>query len=142
MRTFVAVAVLTVGMSVSSDPVAADSENYRQIARKGGTGLYLAAGPGPRRHTTVVDNSQVGARKRKAVRRRCPGPDYDARCIRVISDPAIVPPGVNPTAGPVGQFSRNKKRFDRASDYEYYPACSRVDTDNCVQTYERSRDPR
>lgn len=71
-------------------------------------------------------------------------PEEDARGIRVISDPAIAPPGTN-TAMPIppgAQVVVNPNQaaaFSTRASTENYPACSATVTDNCVQSYERGR---
>lgn len=57
-------------------------------------------------------------------------PELDARGIRVVSDPAFVPPGYNGVGGAVGGPLED-------GDSDSYPACTAAVTDNCVQLYER-----
>jgi hypothetical protein len=68
-------------------------------------------------------------------------PERDARGIRVISDPAVVPPGFNlppgTTAPAVGGPILDPSGAPMAT--EPYPPCSRTVTDKCLQTYERGR---
>lgn len=66
-------------------------------------------------------------------------PEHDARNIKVISDPAVVPAGFNGTSsagtgGPLVDPATNESVAD-----DNYPACSAAVTDNCLQTYERRR---
>jgi hypothetical protein len=68
-------------------------------------------------------------------------PERDARGIRVISAPAVVPAGYNGTAstgtamgGPL--LDANGQPMGASDNL---PACSRTVTDHCVQTYERRR---
>jgi len=71
-------------------------------------------------------------------------PERDARGIRVISGPAIVPPGVNQplVAHPGVALVPNPNQaaaFATQPATIAYPACSRTVTDHCVQAYERGR---
>lgn len=72
-------------------------------------------------------------------------PERDARGIAVISDPAMVPAGVNNQAAfvpPGAQVVPNPNQaaaFQTQASTDSYPACSKTVTDNCVQTYERPR---
>jgi hypothetical protein len=76
-------------------------------------------------------------------------PKHDARGIAVISDPAIVPPGYNGTpstmtgvGGPLVETTDAGATASSATTPDAtYPACSRTVTDNCLQTYERGRQP-
>ena len=61
-------------------------------------------------------------------------PELDARGIPVISDPAVVPAGFNGTTG----AGVGGPLVEPAADSSTR-ACTRTVTDNCVQTYERSR---
>jgi hypothetical protein len=142
MRTFVAVAVLTLGGSASSELFAAQPEAVPEMtAPAEDARLYLTAGPGPRR-PVLANNIRIVRVVPKRKKRSCKGPDYDSRCIRVISDPAIVPPGVNVMVDSAGRKDRRNNRNAGDTDSrEHYPACSKIDTDNCVQTYERLRGP-
>ena len=146
MRAFVVAAVfLTFGSSAYSDLGAAPPKSVPDMtAPASDPRLYLASGRGPR-GTTVVNNSVYNSRAghRQVKRKRyCKGPEYDSRCIRVISDPATVPPGVNVMPDVASQRHRTKGRRVHDPDADHYPACSTVDTDNCVQTYERAGGPR
>ncbi|HEX8572290.1 MAG TPA: hypothetical protein VF759_06025 [Allosphingosinicella sp.] len=68
-------------------------------------------------------------------------PERDARGIAVISDPAVVPAGFNGAAGAgVGGPMVDPATGSTVTGAESaHPACSKTVTDNCVQTYERSR---
>ncbi len=68
-------------------------------------------------------------------------PERDARGIPVISDPAVVPAGFNGTTGTgVGGPMVDPATGTTATGAEAsHPPCTRTVTDNCVQTYERSR---
>jgi len=76
-------------------------------------------------------------------------PERDARGIAVISDPATVPPGFNGTpstmtgvGGPLVEPSDTGATATAATTPDAtYPACTRTVTDNCLQTYERHRQP-
>jgi hypothetical protein len=84
--------------------------------------------------TTVATN--VTAPMNPVVAPSNAAPERDARGIAVISDPAVVPAGFNGTTGSgVGGPMVDPATGTDASP----PACSRTVTDNCVQTYERSR---
>ena len=68
-------------------------------------------------------------------------PEHDARGIKVISDPAVVPAGFNGTTGAgVGGPLVDPATGTTATGADTsHPACTRTVTDNCVQTYERRR---
>lgn len=73
-------------------------------------------------------------------------PERDARGIPVISAPAVVPAGANePVTAPPGAnvvVSPNQASvFNTRQSAQDYPPCTRTVTDNCVQTYERGRQP-
>jgi hypothetical protein len=76
-------------------------------------------------------------------------PERDARGIAVISDPAVVPAGYNGTpstmtgvGGPLVEPTDTDATAAAATTPDAtYPACSRTITDNCLQTYERGRQP-
>jgi hypothetical protein len=76
-------------------------------------------------------------------------PERDARGIPVISDPAAVPAGFNGTAstmtgvgGPLVETTDTGATATAATTPDAtYPACTRTVTDNCLQTYERGRQP-
>lgn len=68
-------------------------------------------------------------------------PERDARGIPVVSDPAMVPPGVNAAPGMAGAVANPAAAFATQPSTDTYPACSRTVTDNCVQAYERGRKP-
>ena len=69
-------------------------------------------------------------------------PERDARGIAVLSDPANVPAGYNgTTATGVGGPLVDSAAPDAATTDTSHPPCTREVTDNCVQTYERSRSP-
>ena len=76
-------------------------------------------------------------------------PEHDARGIAVISDPATVPAGYNGTAstmtgvgGPLVEPTDTAATAAAATTPDAtYPACTRTITDNCLQTYERGRQP-
>ena len=66
-------------------------------------------------------------------------PEEDARGIRVISHPAIVPAGYNGSMASAMGGPLLDPSTGEASAGAGYPACSATVTDNCVQTYERGR---
>ena len=76
-------------------------------------------------------------------------PERDARGIAVISDPAVVPAGFNGTpstmtgvGGPLVDPSDTSATAAATTTPDAtYPACTRTVTDNCLQTYERHRQP-
>jgi hypothetical protein len=68
-------------------------------------------------------------------------PERDARGIPVVSDPAMVPPGVNAPPAVGGTGATAATAFATQPSTDNYPACSRTVTDNCVQAYERGRKP-
>jgi hypothetical protein len=76
-------------------------------------------------------------------------PERDARGIAVISDAAVVPPGFNGTpstmtgvGGPLVETTDTGATAAAATTPDTtYPACTRTVTDNCLQTYERGRQP-
>lgn len=68
-------------------------------------------------------------------------PERDARGIAVISDPAVVPAGFNGSsgAGVGGPLVDPATGTTMTGADASHPACTATVTDNCVQTYERSR---
>ena len=70
-------------------------------------------------------------------------PERDARGIAVISDPAVVPAGVNGTTGAAvgGPLVDPATGATVSAADASYPACTATVTDNCVQTYEKGRSP-
>ena len=64
-------------------------------------------------------------------------PERDARGIAVISDPAVVPPGWNGTAGTAMGGPLVDPATGEEVGAESYPACTATVTDNCLQTYEK-----
>lgn len=65
-------------------------------------------------------------------------PERDARGIRVISDPAVVPSGFNGIAGTAMGGPLNDPATGEAQGADTsYPACTATVTDNCIQLYER-----
>jgi hypothetical protein len=66
-------------------------------------------------------------------------PERDARGVKVISAPAVVPIGYNGTTGEaMGGPLLDPDTGKAATDASARP-CSRSVTDHCVQTYERRR---
>jgi hypothetical protein len=68
-------------------------------------------------------------------------PERDSRGVAVVSDPATAPAGTNaPVAqGPATINPNQAAAFATQPSSGEKPACSRTVTDNCTQTYERTR---
>lgn len=70
-------------------------------------------------------------------------PETDARGIPVVSDPATAPAGTNqappPGSGPTVINPNQAAAFATQPSTGEKPPCTREVTDNCTQTYERSR---
>ena len=68
-------------------------------------------------------------------------PEHDARGIAVISDPAVVPAGFNGATGTGvgGPMVDPATGATMTGADASHPPCSKTNTDNCVQTYEKGR---
>jgi hypothetical protein len=105
-----------------------------------GTAGTATTSHGTMTHGTAMAHSATPAMS-PVVQPSNAAPERDARGIAVISDAAVVPAGFNGAAGTgVGGPMVDPATGAAATGADAsHPACSRTVTDNCVQTYERSR---
>ena len=90
--------------------------------------------------TTTTDNAEMTTMTSSGT------PERDARGIPVMSDTAMAPSGANqsvtvPAGAQVVPAPNQAAVFASKPSTKEYPACSRGQTDGCVQTYERGRQP-